>query len=404
MPSIDSTPNRFIGLDIHKHYFVAIGVDHQLNQIFGPHQADIHHIEQWAEKNLTKQDAVVVEMTTNTYSVYDALLPLVHSVTVVHPPHVALIVRAQVKTDKKAALSLAQLHAAGLLPSVWIPPVEIRQLRALIAHRRKMVRLVGTAKNRLHAFLQRHRIQPPGDFSLFDPMLKDWWKAQPAAEIEKIVVQSDLETLEFAQQQVEKLDQRINEIAAKNETVPLLIQLPGIGPLTALTIIAAVGNITRFSSAKKLVGYAGLGARVHDSGMAYTTGRITKAGRRDLRRAMVDAANHAVDKNPFWRAQYQQLEKRLGRSKAIVAIARKLLVAVWHIWSKEVADRHADPVKVARSYFGFVYKTGVRNLPEKQTALGFTRKQLDRIGIGIDLKEIPWGSKRFKLPPSQLRK
>ncbi len=89
--------------------------------------------------------------------------------------------------------------------------MEIRQLRALIAHRRKMVRLVGTAKNRLHAFLQRHRIQPPGDFSLFDPMLKDWWKAQPAAEIEKIVVQSDLETLEFAQQQVEKLDQRITK-------------------------------------------------------------------------------------------------------------------------------------------------------------------------------------------------
>jgi len=402
MASSDSPPTRFIGLDIHKHYFVATGVDRQLNQIFGPHQGLIHHLEQWAQKNLSKQDSVVMEMTTNTYSVYDALLPFVHSVTVVHPPLVALIFRSQVKTYKKAALSLAQLHAAGLLPAVWIPPIEIRQLRALIAHRRKMVSLVCTAKNRLQAFLQRHRIQPPGDFNLFDPMLKNWWKAQPASQIETICLQSDLETLEFAQTQVEKLDQSIQEIVAKNDTIPLLIQIPGIGPLNALTILAAVGDISRFPGAKELVGYAGVGARVHASGMAYSTGKITKAGRRDLRRAMVDAANHIVEKHPYWKAQFDQLEKRMGRSKAVVAIARRLLVTVWHVWSKEIADLHAEPINVARSYFGFVYRTGVHNLPGNQTALGFTRKQLDRIGIGMDLKEIPWGSKRFKLPPSQL--
>jgi len=106
-------------LDIHKKYFVATGVDSKLNQVLGPHEAPIRYLERWAKKNLTSEDAVVLEMTTNTYVVYDTLQPLVHSVTVVHPPHVALIVRAQVKTDKKAALNLAQLHAAGLLPGVW---------------------------------------------------------------------------------------------------------------------------------------------------------------------------------------------------------------------------------------------------------------------------------------------
>src|SRR5690606_29028672 len=96
------------------------------------------------------------------------------------------------------------------------------------------------------------------------------------------------------------------------------------------------------------------------------------------------------------------LEPRIGRPKALVAIARKLLVAVWHILSKEEADRFAADRQVACSFFALAYKVGVRNLPGGQTAKQFTRRQLDRLGLGRDLTEIPWGSKTFKLPPSQL--
>ena len=85
-----------------------------------------------------------------------------HSVTVVHPPHVALISRVRVKTDNKAALILARLHAVGLLEPVWVPPVEVRELRALIAQRAKMVNLSTQAKNRLHALLHRKGIVQTG--------------------------------------------------------------------------------------------------------------------------------------------------------------------------------------------------------------------------------------------------
>ena len=135
------SPARFVGLDIHKSYFVAIGVNTAQEQVFGPQRVDNWRLETWIERNLTPQDAVVLEMTTNTYAFYDALVPHVHSVLVVHPPHVALIVRAQVKTDKKAALALAQLHAAGLLTGVWMPPQDIRDLRALCAQHQKLVRM-----------------------------------------------------------------------------------------------------------------------------------------------------------------------------------------------------------------------------------------------------------------------
>ncbi len=174
---METIPKRFIGLDIHKKYFVAVGVDGKQNQVYGAYEAPMRQLGKWAKKNLNPEDAVVVEMTTNTYVVYDTLKPLVHSVTVVHPPHVALIVRAQVKTDKKAAFTLAQLHSAGLLPGVWIPPLEVRELRALVAHRRKMVKLASTAKCRLHALLHRHDIELPEGWEPFSEHLRPWWEA-----------------------------------------------------------------------------------------------------------------------------------------------------------------------------------------------------------------------------------
>jgi hypothetical protein len=154
----------------------------------------------------------------------------------------------------------------------------------------------------------------------------------------------------------------------------------------------------------QLVGYAGLGTRVHDSGQVHRNGRITKAGRKDLRGAMVDAANAAVRHHPFWKKEFEKLEPRLGRSKTIVAIARKLLVAVWHILTQEVADRHADQTSIAASFFKLAYEIGVKNLPKGKSAKAFTRQQLDRLGIGAELNIVPWGSKQVVLPPSSLNK
>ncbi len=401
LPS-DSTPLRFIGLDIHKHYLVAAGVDHQKNLVFGPHHVPFTQLEAWISKYLNLRDAVVIEMTTNAWKMHDLLAPHVHSVTVVHPPHVALIVRAQVKTDKKAALTLAQLHAAGLLPAVWVPPQEVRDLRILVAQRYNMVRLVTAIKNRLHSLLHSKQIIPPESIQMFDPEARSWWESLPLTPLELTRLQTDLDTLAFARQQVLRLERCLGQIAAQDARMPLLVQLPGIGLLNGITILAAIGDITRFPEAKKLVGYAGLGARVHDSGMTYQTGRITKAGRRDLRRAMVEAANHAIKSHPHWKAEFERLEKRKGRSKAVIAVARKMLVAVWHILTKVEADRHAQPQQVATSLFTLAHRMRTKNLPDGLTALQFTRRQLDRLGVGSEVTHIPWGSKRFKLPQSSL--
>ena len=393
-------PTRFFGLDIHKEYFVAVGVNAQREVVFCPQRVSNYQLDEWVARVLTTQDSVVLEMTTNTYLFYDSLVPHVHSIIAVHPPNVALVTNVKVQTDKKAALALAQLHAAGMLEGVWIPTQEVRDLRALIARREKMVRLSTIAKNRLHSIMHRnHLILPEKPFA---PEQRSWWESLSLSATEQFLVRSDLDTLTFAQNQVEQAEECLQKASAQDERIPLLVQLPGVAMLTAITILAAIGDVTRFPNAKKLVGYAGLGTRVHDSGMTHNSGRITKTGRKDLRRSMVNAANHAIEHHPHWKKEFERLEPHLGRSKAVVAIARKLLVAVWHVLSEQVVDRFADPTNVACSFFAHAYRVGVRNLPERQSALAFTREQLDRLGIGQDLQEIRWGSTRRKLPPSKL--
>jgi transposase len=396
-------PTRYIGLDVHKHYLIANGVDAQQEQVLGPQRVQLIHLERWIVRTLTPQDAVVLEMTTNAFQLHDDLLPHVHSVTLVHPPHVKLITSAQVKTDKIAASVLARLHAVGMLPSVWVPSLELRDQRALVAQRANIVRLATQAKNRLHAVLHRHHILPPAAGDLFAPRQHQWWLQLPVTPLERVRIQSDLETLTFAQSQITLLEEALAQLAAQDNRVPLLIQLPGIGLITALTLLAAIGDVARFPHDKCLVGYAGLGGRVHDSGLTHRTGRITKAGRRDIRAAMVEAAHSASRTHPHWKAELARLEPRLGYNKAIVAIARKLLVAVWHVLSKRCADRYAQPEQVARKLLHYAYRLGQANLPDGLSAAPYVRRQLDRLGLGADLSAVRRGpSKSVALPPSRL--
>jgi len=402
MSAPPTVPTRFIGLDLHKHYLIAVAVDPAGEPVGGPWRVMLDHLEAWAQQHLSQLDAVAVEITTNTYAVYDALRPLVHSVTVVHPPHLALITRVPVKTDHRAALVLAQFLAKGLLPALWVPPQAVRDQRASVAQRAKFTRLSTQAKNRLHAVLHRHHLPLPESGSPFTPVNRPWWQQLPISASEQARVQADLATLDFAEQQVDRLTNALTREAAHDERLPLLVQLPGFNAVNSLTVLAALGDITRFPDAKHLVGYAGLGASVHASGQLYRTGRITKAGRRDLRMALVAAAQTAANTHPHWQAELARLEPRLGRNKAIVAIARKLLVAVWYVLTYQRADRFAEPDRVARKLLNYTYQAGRVNRQPGQSTAAYVREQLDRLHLGAELEKITHGNRTIPLPPSHL--
>jgi transposase len=394
---------HFFGLDIHRDYMVATAVDRELCIVYGPTRVTWDRFEDWINQNLNAQDAIVVEMTTNTWAVHDALIDHVHSVTVVHPPHVKLITQTPVMNDKKAAEALATLHAAGLLRGVWVPDQTVRDRRQLVAQRWDRVRAATQAKNRLHAVLHRHQLDRPDSSLPFSPQRHDFWLTLPVSKVEKLAIELDLETIEQADCQRERLEALMAQEALTDERMPFLVQLPGISTLGALTILGAIGPIERFACAKHLVGYAGLGGRVHDSGQTHRGGKITKTGRRDLRHAMVSAAQVASRTHPYWQAELARLEPRLGRNKAIVAIARKLLVVVWHVLTKREADRHANAADIAKGLLNMVYKDiGARNLPDGQTAPEFVRRSLDRIGLGKDLQRVTRAGHEYLLPQSSL--
>lgn len=392
--------SRYIGLDVHKYYLIAIAVDGDLNKVYGPQRVELSQLEKWIKKTITKGDAVVFEMTANAWQIHDELLPYAYSVTVVHPPHVALIVRAQVMNDKIAAMQLARLHAKGLLVGIWVPPQEIRDLRTLTAQRQKMVELKTQAKCRLQSTLHRYHILPPEDVKLFSDENEPWWKELPVSILEKVRIESDLATLAFAEGQIQSLEKRMAEWGAKETDVTRMMQITGIGLITAVTLMAAIGDIQRFPSASQLVGYSGLGSRVHDSGMTLRTGGITKAGRKDIRAVLVEAAQTAVLHDLHWKAELRRLEPRLGRSKAIVAIARKMLVVVWHLLTKNVLVHQADPDRLARKFLEFAYS--MEKDQRGKSAQEFVRERLDLLGIGAEMEFIRQGRRRIPLPQSSL--
>ncbi len=347
-----SVPTRFVALDLHKDYIVVGAVDTQQQVVLPPRRIATAAFEAWARTELTANDHVVLEATTTAWQVHDLLLPLVASVTVAHPLMVKLIAAARVKTDRRDTINLAKLLAANLIPVVWVPPIEVRELRGLLAHRRRLVQQRTQLRNRLRSLLHRHHLVPPtGD--PFATSQRSWWEEAPLSAVERLRAHQDLLQLDQLTPLITAVEAelaRLSVVEPWAAQVPYLLQLPGIGLISAMTLLAAIGDIARFPAAKHLVGYSGLGAGVHVSGQTHHGGPITKQGRREIRAVMVEAAWVAVARHPHWQREFQRLAARIGRGKAIVAIARKLLVVVWYVLSGQVADTHADEAAVARKY------------------------------------------------------
>ncbi|MFQ5944522.1 MAG: IS110 family transposase [Anaerolineales bacterium] len=397
-----STFQRFLALDLHKRYLVVGGVNFRQEIVLKPRRLSLAKWPAWAEANLLPTDAVVLEATTNAWEIYDQVEPLVGKAVVAHPPMVKWIAEARVKTDRHDVLRLAHLLAADLIPEIWVPPVEVRELRSLMAHRRRLVQMGTRARNRLHSLLHRFNLKPPAG-KIFAQKHRGWWQELDLSPTQLMRIRHDLATIDHIEQQLEEIDEELSRLSTSEpwaDQVPYLLQLPGFGLIVTLTVLAAIGEISRFSHPKKLVGYAGLGASIHDSGDQHRTGRITKRGRKELRWVLVEAAWRAADTHPYWKAQFERLERRLGSKKTAVALARKLLVAVWYVLTQRTSDRHADPDKVAFKYIMWSWKLDdvKRNgMSTRQWA----RYHLMRLQLGEDLTHIMRGGHRYPIAPGE---
>jgi transposase len=334
------------------------------------------------------------------WTIYDGLEPLVGQVTIAHAAHVKMIASSLIKTDKRDALVLARLLAANLIPPVWVPPPHVRQLRELVGHRRDLVEQRSATKSRLRALLLRYQVQPPpGDIGA--PKLRTWWDAAPLPASGQLIARQNLALLDHLSAAIGEVENELARLSVSQQwcgQVTCPVQLSGIGMLSAMTLLSAIGDISRFPSPKKLVGYSGLGARIHSSGDIHRSGGITKAGRKELRTTMIEAAWIVVQHNDYWKAKFDAIAERRGRARAIVAIARKLLVFVWHVLTKGEADRHTDPDTIARSLAEWARQYRVaRMLGLSRTA--FIRRELDRLDIGQSIEDVRFSGRMNRLPP-----
>jgi transposase len=394
---------RFFGLDVHKAYIMVAAVNADKEVVLKPRRVSWPHFESWMNKTLRPTDEVVLEATTNAWHVHDLLAPKVAQVIVAHPYHVKLIAAAAVKTDKRDALALAKLLSANMIPPVWVPPHHVRDLRAIIAHRNRLVAQRTAAKNRMHSVLHRHNLLPPQG-NPFAPNNQAWWKKLSLPASEKLRLKQDMSIINYLSPLIEETEDELKRLSTSPHWAPLLpflLQITGVGLVSAMTILSAIGDIQRFPSAKKLVGYAGLGGRIRSSGGKHRTGSITKQGRTELRAALIEISWTAVKFNPHWKTEFQRLKDRIGDKKAIVAIARKILVSIWHILTYRQHDIHATDDKVAYKLLLYTWQLGTQHRPDAYSAPLLTRYLLNQLDLGHNLEAIyPGGVKRL-IPPAR---
>jgi transposase len=237
------------------------------------------------------------------------------------------------KTDKVDARVLAQLARRDLVPELWVASLSDRELRERLRRRSHLVRLKTSARNRMFGLLTQwglrgslKTLRQPDSLALLAE------HGIPAVWVESVRVL--LGVVDDLERQLAGIDSELGPIARTDPRVQLLVTIPAIGELLALTIAAEIGEIDRFCSARKLIGYAGLAPTIKQSGQSSWTGRISKAGSTTLRWAAIEAAQSAWRPTNPWHRLYSDIKRRHGKANpAKSAVARKVLTACWHVLS-----------------------------------------------------------------------
>ena len=338
---------RCFGLDVHRDFAqVAICQAGQVTQA-GAFATTPEGVREFAA-GLGPADEVALEATGNTWAMVTVLASRAGRVVVANPGKTRAIAEAKVKTDKVDAAILAQLLAADYLPAVWQPDAAIGALRRQVLRRAHIVRQRTRLKNQVHAILHRNLVPRCPAADLFGIKGRSWLTAQQLPPDERAAADALLRQLDFHASELALIDADLGRVALARPEVLRLMTIPGVDATVALSIVAAVGDFTRFRTPQRLISYLGLNPRVRQSGgQPASHGRITKAGPAHARGMLVEAAWSASKAPGPLRAFYQRVRARRGMQIAVVATARKLAVLCWHLIIKGEDYAFALPSLIA---------------------------------------------------------
>jgi transposase len=272
-------------------------------------------------------------------------------VVIANPMQVRAITHAKVKNDHLDARTLAELLAADLLPRVWIPDDRTRRLRRLTSRRTQLVRARSRLKNEIEAVLVRNLLgdgRPPAT-DLFGTRGRKWLAGLQLPVDERDTIDANLRQLDFLGGELAAIDRQLAQETLASEQARRLMTIPGVSCVTAMTLLAVIGDIERFDSPRRLVGYLGLDAKVRQSGSSPARGgSISKQGSADARRVLLEAAWAAITSPGPLRPFYQRIKARRGAQIAAVAVARKIAVIAWHLLTRGEDYAHQRPTMVKR--------------------------------------------------------
>jgi transposase len=238
----------------------------------------------------------------------------------------ASVVRRQ-KTDRRDAEHLLQLLIEDRFPEIWVPSLEVRDVRQLLVHRHKQVQARTRTKNQLQAMALSHGVQKK----------RKLWTESGREELEQLPLlpyagerrKRLLEALDALEAEIVELDRRVAEEARQRPEAVRLMTHPGVGPVTALAMVLTLGPAERFASGKQVGSYFGLIPSEDSSGGKQRLGKISKQGSSFLRFLLVEAGQTAARLDPQLKRFYRRLAARKNRSVAKVAVARKLATRLY---------------------------------------------------------------------------
>ena len=316
-----------VGCDLHSRTQQVAVLDTVTGEVLEQelaHEGDA--VEQFY-RSLRPPVTIGIETTGYTQWFHALMHRLGHTVLVGEASKIRAMVVRKTKTDRRDARHLLDLLKHDRFPSVWIPDPDTRDLRALIAHRIRLVRMRTMVKNGLQAIALSHRLA----------LRSKLWTRQGLAQLNALALPThttrrrddSLELLTWLTTRIDQLDERIAAAVAADPRARLLLTHPGVGPLTALTTVLVLGPLTRFPDSKHVVSYIGLAPAVNASADKQRLGKITKQGNALLRWVLGQAAPLAARADDDLRRRYFAVLHRRGRPKARVALARKLLVRLY---------------------------------------------------------------------------
>jgi len=333
-----------IGCDAHKHYSQFAVLDRD-GRLLTQHRVDHQPgaIQAFLE-NLPQGTAVALESVGNWYWIADEIEAAGCVPLLTHAAKAKVMMGNVNKTDKLDAKGLAKLLHLDSLPTVWLPPGEIRDQRELHRTRMALSKLRTALKNRIHATLAKYGITSAEHSDIFVGAGRAWLEttlSQLPPETGRCVTQ-ELEALDGLQLQIAQLEKRIRERVALTPSLQLLKTLPGVGDILAIVVEREVGSIDRFDTAGQLASYAGVVPTIHASGGKTRFGHMRKPSNQYLKWAFVEAANVVVRHrhHPAWKPKYvcrvyDRVCHRKGHAIAVGAVARHLAEAAFWILNKK---------------------------------------------------------------------